>query len=393
MVAVTGVGVVTPLGIGRDAFWRALAAGRSACEGAPDSASVGELTVPGLELSPQLRRMDRLSRMAVIASRLALADAGLDAGAVPPGRLGIVLGSSVGNTADSITYLDRVLSRGPAAASPLVFPNLVMNAPAAYVAMELGATGVNLTVAQAEVTGESAVALGADTVRAGRADAVLAGGCDELSVILTAGYARTRALAGQCGGRRWSSPYDVQRSGVVLGEGAAMLLLEPLARARSRGSSIYAVIDGTASFALPSPRYDWPDSSAAAPAALRALVEGRGTIDLICGGANSSRRLDAAELALLAGLFGERAPAVRVTSIKGAVGEHGAAGALTIAAACCALREQVLPPVCNLETPEPGAPFAFAPRRGTPASLRRVLVCGLARGGAGVALSLRGAEC
>jgi len=398
-VAVTGIGVVSPLGIGRAAFWSALRDGQSgiapveglACHsGLPRiAATVGELAAKELIASPHYRRMDRLSRMVVAASRLALDDARVTLDRVPGDRVGVVFGTSFGDMRDSVAHLERVFTRGPASASPMVFPNLVMNAPAGYVAMEGAFTGVNFTVAQAEVTGEQAVALGCDVARSGRADLVLAGAGDELVPIFAEVYHRARALAGQRGGREWSSPYDRGRSGIVLGEGAAMLVLEPVAAARARGATIYACIEDSRIFAVPAPRYDWPARADAALSALRALTADGG-VQLILGAANSSRRLDACELALFGGLAAESAE-VRVTSIKGAVGEFGAAGVLTIAAGCLAVHEQAVPPLCHLDEPEDGTRIRLAERRATPMRIDRALVCGLARGGAGAALTLRAA--
>src|SRR6516225_9565618 len=281
-VAVTGIGVVSPIGIGRAAFWSALRDGQSGIapveglarrSGRPRiAAAVGDFPARELIASPLLRRMDRLSRMVVAASRLAVDDAGLAADRPPGERVGVVFGTAFGDTEDSAAHLDRVLTRGPASASPMVFANLVMNAPAGYIAMEFGWTGVNFTVAQAEVTGEQAIALGCDLLRSGSADVVLAGGGDELSPVVVEVHHRARALAGQRGGREWSSPYDAARSGVVLGEGAVMLVLEPLERARRRGAMSCAVIEDARSFAVPAPRYDWPATAAAARAPLRELL-------------------------------------------------------------------------------------------------------------------------
>jgi 3-oxoacyl-[acyl-carrier-protein] synthase II len=397
-VAVTGIGVVSPIGVGHDAFWSALSDGRSGIvaleelanpSGPRLAAAVGEFPAKGVIRSPQLRRMDRLSRMAVVASRLAVDDARVDLDALPSERAGVVFGTALGDVEDSVAYVHRVFARGPAAASPMLFPNLVLNAPAGYVAMELGFTGVNFSVAQAEVSGEHAVALGCDLVRAGRADLVLAGGGDQITPLVVEVYRRARALAGQCGGREWASPYDSRRSGIVLGEGAAMLVLESFAQARARGATIYATIDGARSFAVAAPRYDWPARADAARAPVRALLDSDG-VDLICGGANSSRRLDRCELTLFAQLLGPRAAGMSLTSIKGAIGEFGAAGALTVAAACLALRAQSVPPLCNLQEPEPDTPFHFPTGRAVSRRIDRALVCGLARGGAGVALRLSG---
>jgi 3-oxoacyl-[acyl-carrier-protein] synthase II len=393
-IVVTGIGVVSPIGIGCEQFWNALCRGESGVTVLTDEAlthGVPTLGAPVREFAPRefiasthLRRMDALSRMIVAASRMALDDARFLGARVPTDRVGVVVGSAIGDVAGSLAHLDKVFTKGPAAASPMNFPNLVLNAPASYVAMEFGFTGVNLTVAHAEVSGEHALVAAIDALRAGRADVMLAGGGDELGTIVLEVLRRLRVLAGQRGGRMWVSPYDRGRSGIALGEGAAMLVLERAPHARARGARAYAEVAGTTCFSVPAPLYHWPASAAAAAPALRRLV-GDAPVDVVCGSANSSARLDAAELELLGAVTGPDQSRPVVTSIKGAIGEFGAAGALTSAAACLALHTQTVPPLCRLDDPEPGA-VRFAAPRGEPHAMRRALVCGLARGGAGVAL-------
>jgi 3-oxoacyl-[acyl-carrier-protein] synthase II len=404
-VAVTGIGIVSPIGFGRQQFWMALCAGRSGigpierfpvANGAPQlAAEIRGFAAREFIASAHLRRMDGFSRMIVAASRMALDDARLAAGRVDPERAGVVIGSVLGDIVESATYLERVFAKGPAVASPMTFPNLVLNAAASYVSMELGLTGVNLTVSQGETSGEQAIALACDLVRAERADVVLAGGGDGLSPVVCEVYRRARALSAQHGGREWSSPYDVGRNGIILGEGAAMLVLESTARARARGAPIYAEIDGNAAFGVPAPPYDWPAQARAALPVLRHLVSSGSNapaaVDLICAGANSSRRLDACELDVFSELFGKHADAMHLTSIKGAVGEFGAAGALTAAAAALALHTQTVPPLCHLETPESGVPFRFA-AQAEARPINRALLCGFAHGGAGAALVLHRAR-
>jgi 3-oxoacyl-[acyl-carrier-protein] synthase II len=401
-VAVTGVGVVSPIGIGREQFWAALCAGVSGVR--PFDAGTGCLPHVAAQVGrfasrqgSHLRRADPLSRTVVTAATQALADAGLDAAALAPARLAIVVGSAFGNVRQSVQYLERLFTKEPGLASPLLFPNLVLNAPASYTAMEVGSVGANLTVQQGEISGEQAVALGCDLIRAGRADVVLAGGGDEIAEIVVSAYRDYRALSGQRGGAEWCSPYDANRNGVVLGEGAAMLVLESAEHVRQRGAAALARIVDHVSFGMPAEPYDWPAHAGAAPARLQrflAACVGREMesaslgIDLICGGANSSRRLDACELDVLGRLFGEAAAGVTLTSIKGAIGEFGTAGALTAVAASLALRNGVVPPLCHLRDPAPGALFRFAGRTGTTQALRRALMFGIARGGATSAIVL-----
>lgn len=394
-VAVTGVGVVSAIGFGREQFGKALNAGRSgiaALEGLSFATPLPRLGAQVRGFAPRefiasanLRRMGNVAKMIVAASRMALDDARLAPSSLAPEGLGVVVGSAIGDGNESAAYLEKFIGRGPAAASPLLFPNLVLNAPASYVSMELGAMGVNLTVAQGEVSGESAILEGCEAIRAGRAEVVLAGGGDEIGRVVSETSFHGGVLAGLHGGEEWCSPYDRQRNGLVVGEGAGILVLESLARARSRGATVLAVIEEEAAFSVPTSLYDWPvDATRAAPRLRRLLA--RGAVDLVVGGANSTRRLDACEIGLLSRLFPDGGPVV--TSIKGAVGEFGAAGALSVVAACLALREQTVPPLCHLRTAE-AAPLRFAAARGEPAAMSRALVCGIARGGSGVALLLR----
>ncbi len=403
-VAVTGLGIVSSIGVGREAFWDALCAGKSGI--APLAAPVGKVPRRAAQVtgfsprdfisSPHLRRADRLSRTIVSAARMALADACLGHAAPVPERTGVVVGSAIGNVRESVQYLERLFTKGPGLASPLTFPNLVLNAPASYAAMELGCTGANLTVSQGEISGEQALAAGCDLIRTGRADVVLAGGGDELAEVVISAYRDYRALSSQRGGPEWCSPYDVARNGVILGEGAALLVLESTAHAKRRGAAVYAEIAAYVNFGVPAPTYDWPARAPAAAVRLQQFLAHRlppGTpgagIDLVCGAANSSRTLDAVEVNVLKRLFGEAAAGIALTSIKGAIGEFGAAGALTAVATCLALRAGIVPPLCNLRQPPPDAPFRFVPGTAQHRPLRQALMFSMARGGSSIALLLR----
>ncbi|HVO28224.1 MAG TPA: beta-ketoacyl-[acyl-carrier-protein] synthase family protein [Candidatus Margulisiibacteriota bacterium] len=401
-VAVTGLGVISPIGIGRDAFWSALCAGQSGIAPLATTearvprlaARIPEFAARHFIRSSHLRRADGLSRSIVCAARMALADAGLPH-ALPPERLGIVVGSALGDVAESAQYLARLFTKGPSLVSPMMFPNLVLNAPASYAAMELGCTGANLTVSHGEISGEQAIALGCDLIRAGRADVVLAGGGDQFAEIVVAAYRDYRALSSQRGGPEWCSPYDVDRNGIILGEGAAMLVLESAQHVRRRAATAYAELVDYVSFGVPAPAYDWPLRAPAAAGPLRELIArclGSSTdtgVDVVCGSANSSRRLDACEIDVLARVFGEAAPRMALTSIKGAIGEFGAAGALSAVATCLALREAIVPPLCNLTRAPTDAPFRFAVPRAERRPLQTGLMLSMARGGGSIALLFR----
>lgn len=399
-VFVTGVGIVSPLGVGRESFWSRLCAGESgvvagaAPDGVSAAARLGEFAARDFIRSPHFRRMDAPSRMIVAASRLALMDAGVAEDSVAPERLAVVVGSAFGDINDTLEYIRRLFTKGPTLVSPMMFPSLVLNAPASYTAMELGCTGANFTVAQGEISGEQAISMGCDLIRSGRADVVLAGGGDELGKIVWQTYAELRALASQRGGRDWCSPYDVQRSGLVLGEGAGMLVLESPERARQRGATAYAAVEDDICFGVTSPLYDWPTRGEDVATALRPFCfaptsTDEPPVDVVFGSANSSRNLDQLEVHALMRLFGEAASMIGVTSIKGAVGEFGGAGALTAAAAVLSLRNGHIPPLCNLEEPIVGG-LRFVTTATRQTRPGRALQLGVARGGAVSATLFRG---
>lgn len=362
-VAVTGVGVVSAFGLGREAFWDGLVAGRSAVgplertrvPGVDTGAEVRGLEARAFARSPLGRRIDRTSLLALAACRLALADAGEPLASAPAERTGLVLGSALGNLGETQTFLDRLFERG--GGIPLVFPNLVMNAPLSYASIELGVTGPTAFVSEGEVSGEAAIAWGAGLVADGAADVVLAGAADELDGVLCEVLRDARAVA------RASPP----------GEGAAVLVLEPLERARVRGARVYATLAPHAGFSVPAPVHGWPADAAAVAAGLAPLVA---DADMVV--ANGGAALEAVEAAALAEALGARRPAV--TALRGAVGDFGSAGALAAAAAVLAVATGTVPPAAP-------APAGLAARcdvvRGAArrAPLRAAVVSAFARGG------------
>lgn len=388
---ISGLGVVSPLGIGATVFWDALCAGRTAIgeiqrfDPGPAPTRLGA-EVPAFAarefLPPALtRRMDRLSQMIGVASTMAVADAGL-AGADDAARdeLAVVVGSSLGNLTEAAQFLDRVFTKGPSLANPMLFPNLVMNAAASQVAMALRWRGPNLTVSCGEISGEVAVETAVDLVRRGRCRAAVAAGGEELSEIVFQTMKGFGHLSPRRRGVERASPFDAAANGPVLGEGAAAVVVETEESARRRGASVLARIEAIRRFSVParSPHL-WPDAGA---------VEGRlpsgAAPDVAFSGADSSPERDALEAALLS----RSLPAGRrVYSLAGAVGSHASQGLATLVAATQALRSGALPPLVGLEQgrPELDARLPRSLRRG---SWQRALVLGVARGGAGAVIEL-----
>lgn len=381
-VAVTGVGVVNALLTGgAAAIGPALESGRTAIAplaGFPTgdlpsrlgaelpASALASLVEPG-----EGRRLSRVSQLTLAACRLALRDAALG----PDSDVHLVVGTEFGDLRSAEEFAGGYLRRGVRGLSPLAFPNTVMNAMAAAAAIALGLRGATITVNARRVAGELAVARGAALVASGRAPAVLAGGVDELSPLMFGMLARLGAVSPRGGGEEACRPFDRRASGAVRGEGAAFLVLEPLATAASRGARVLGEIRAAA----------WRSGRATAIGpALEAAGAAPGEIGWIYGGASGDPRQDLAELAVIRRAF--RAAYPPLTSLAPLAGEHAGLGALRVAAATWTARTGRLPGIPSLREPWPAA-------RGLAAGpgLHRVaagpgLVHGVSRGGDDVTL-------
>jgi 3-oxoacyl-[acyl-carrier-protein] synthase II len=278
------------------------------------------------------------------------------------------LGSALGNLAETTTFLDRLFTRG--AGNPLVFPNLVMNAPLSYASIELGVTGPTAFLTEQEASGEAALAWGGGLIADDKADLCLAGATDELDSVLHAVLREGGLLA-----RREPRPFDPAADGPCPGEGAAILVLEPMARARARGARIYARLVPHPGFAVAATVHGWPRDAADVATGLAPLV---GDADLVVASASGRPALDRLEAAALAQARGGRPPLV--TAPRAAIGDFGAAGALGAAVAALAIAHGVVPPTRGIVD---GADPSVAPvREAQTRPLRAAVVNGLARGGA-----------
>jgi 3-oxoacyl-[acyl-carrier-protein] synthase II len=375
-VAVTGIGVVSGFGHGVEPFWQGLVAGASSLAPirrfeVPQSVTLG-VEVPPLDTrafahSSIGRRIDWVSLMALAACRLALADAGTESAALTPARTALALGSAFGNLSETSTFLDRMFTRG--AGNPLVFPNLVFNAPLSYVSIELGITGPTAMLSGQEASGEVAIGWGADAIAGGAADVCLAGGSDELGAVLHQVLREGGVLS-----RDRPRPLDPRADGPCAGEGAAVLVLESEEHARARGARVYARLVRHGGFTAPAPVHGWPVDPVPLAGGLGPLVA---DADVVFAAASGRPELDTLEAAALARALGGRRPAV--TAVRGAIGDFGAAGALVAAAAVRALADGVIPPTLGVAPPaRAGLDVVTSARR---TLVRVAVVDGLARGG------------
>jgi 3-oxoacyl-[acyl-carrier-protein] synthase II len=361
-IAVTGLGLVTPIGEGRQAVWEGLLAGRSGFAPVESfdtrgfSAHLGA-EVRGFDPARWVRRQDpaalgRASQLAIAAGRQALDDAGLDPESLEPERAGVAMGTTSGEPREVERFDDRYLAGELDRVGPEFMGLYPCHMIAAHLARELGFAGVNTMIPTACAAGNYAIAHAVDVLRAGRADVMLAGGADSFSRITYTGFARLGAIAPErC------QPFDRNRKGMIPGEGAAVLVLEPLERALARGARIYAELAG---YGLSCDAHHMtaahPEGDGAARAMQRALADAGaapGDVSYISAHGTGTPTNDRLETLAVKRVFGAAAKDTPMSSIKSMIG-HTMGAASAIEAAVCALAVALdrIPPTMNLEEPE-----------------------------------------
>ncbi|WP_031172340.1 beta-ketoacyl-[acyl-carrier-protein] synthase family protein [Streptosporangium roseum] len=403
-VVITGIGVTAPGGIGTKAFWELLTAGRTATRTITLFDASGFRSRIGAEcdfdpvaegLSPQeIRRMDRAAQFGVVCAREALADSGLEEGAVPPERIGVSIGSAVGCTM-GLEQEYVVLSDGgrrwlvdPAYAVQHLYGYMVPSTMACEVAWAAGAEGPVSLISTGCTAGLDAVGNGCQLIWTGRADVVIAGATDApLSPITAACFDAIKATSPNNDDPAHASrPFDADRDGFVLGEGAAVFVLEEREAARRRGAHIYAEIVG---FAGRSNAYHMtglkPDGREMAEAIRQAMHLGRvdaADIDYINAHGSGTKQNDRHETAAFKRALGRRAYEVPVSSIKSMIGHSlGAIGAIEVAACALAIEHQVVPPTANLHTRDPECDLDYVPLTAREHPVDSVLSVGSGFGG------------
>ncbi|MFJ9381401.1 beta-ketoacyl-[acyl-carrier-protein] synthase family protein [Streptomyces sp. NPDC101455] len=361
-IAVTGLGLVTPAGHTAGANWAALCRGRSLAATDPElaglpvdfSCQVTDFDAAGELGRSRARRMDRFIQFAVIAARRAVTDAGLDPHTWRGERVGVVLGVGSNSLSTYVTEFCHLGVGQPQRVSPLALPRSVPSMAAGEVAIDLGAQGPNFTTASACASGATAIGVARDLLRSGTCDIVLTGGSESARSRMTATcFARMRALSRRREEPHLASrPFDAARDGFVLGEGAAVLVLERLTDARARQAPVSAVLRGYgAGSDAHHPVAPHPDGDGAVRAITAALDDARCAprdIGLVNAHGTSTPLNDAAEAAALTRVFGHDVPPV--TAAKGVIGHAlGAAGAIQAAYTVLALRHHLVPPTANFE--------------------------------------------
>lgn len=364
-VLVTGLGTSSPVGGDVPSTWSALLAGRSGVRKLefdwaaqlPTRIAATAAVDPADALDRvKARRLDRAGQFAVVAAQEAWADAGLGDGSVEPERLGVAMATGIGGVLTLLGCYDVLNDKGPRRVSPLAIPMLMPNSPAANVGLVLGAKAGVHTPVSACASGNEAIAHGLDMIRLGRADVVVVGGTEAaVHPLPLAAFGQMMALSKRNEDpERASRPWDVDRDGFVLGEGAGALVLERADHARARGATVYAEVAGTGvtadshDIAQPDP------TGAGATRAMRLAIEDAelDPADLahINAHATSTPQGDVAESLAIVTALGRDADHVVTTSTKSMTGHLlGAAGALESIAVVKALQERLVPPTINLD--------------------------------------------
>ncbi len=406
-VVVTGIGLVSPCGSSTDTTWRALLESKSGVgsislfePGASSVRIAAECSdfAPREQLSKkQLKETGRFSQMALVASRACLLDAGIELSDEDRERCGTIIGVGLGGLEYITKYSHTLRDRGPRKVSPYFIPQVIANLAAGQVAMDLGLQGVSYCTTSACASSAHAIGSALDWIRAGRSELMLAGGAEAtLTALGVAGFAAMHALSRRNDEpERASRPWDKDRDGFVMGEGAATLLLESLPHARARGARIYAEVSGFGAscdahhITQPAP------NGRGAIAAMRMAVEAAklrpAQIDYINAHGTSTPQGDLQESCAIATLFGSHAldKQLWISSTKSAMGHLlGAAGAMEAAICALALKHGQVPPTLNLDEQDPECPLEFVANQARSRTIQHALSNSFGFGGTNAALVL-----
>jgi 3-oxoacyl-[acyl-carrier-protein] synthase II len=386
-IPITGIGVVAPGAVGVGAFRAFLEGGATAIAeidrfdtqglGAHKAGLVRDFKARDYIAPMKMRRMNTLSRYAVAAARLAIDDSSADAALL--GTTGVAIGTSFGPVQTSVEYMQEYVEKGAALAPPQLFAESVANAPGSHIAIEWGFRGFNITVTQRESSALAAAMYAASQLVKGSVDSAVIGGVEEVNEMIFSVLDRIGALARRCDALEEAlRPMDRRRNGILIGEGSAVILC-----GRTAGQNAYAFFSGfgigrdtTASIS------DWGEDENAAVDAMRRAIDDAelsvSDIDAVYASANGSRRGDRLECLALQKLFGARMPPVVAT--KGYFGEYAAGGALQLAAAVLAIKDQVVHASPGFDERDPDMRFDLN-RTHRAAKIDHVLVNSLSAGG------------
>lgn len=379
-VVVTGIGPLTPIGTGKNQFWDALRAGRSGVRRVDTLVDLSGIDVligaPVLEFDPldymqprRVRRINRVTQFALAAASLAFDDANLQLTTLNRKRIGVVMGTGIGGLETMERNFTAISNKGPRQVSPFFVPQLMPNAAAGQIAIEHGLQGANFVVSSACASSAHAIGIASELVRAGFLDCVVSGGAESVLLRITyAGFAQLGAVSKRNDEpERASRPFDRDRDGFVIGEGAGILILEEYQHALARQAHIYAELIGFGMSAdaehITAPAEGGRGAAQAISMALARANIPTQAVDYINAHGTSTTLNDKAETEAIKVVFGKGAYDVKISSTKSQIGHLlGAAGSVEAIATLLSMQNDYVPATLNYEYPDPECDLDYTPK-------------------------------
>jgi 3-oxoacyl-[acyl-carrier-protein] synthase II len=392
---ITGVGVISPNGIGKEKYWQSLKEGRSGIKPITifetaffKAKTAGECTDFNAEEflgSKGLRNLDRSTKLLCSATKLAIDDSSLIITEENTNDIGMVTATTLSVIFNISEFSKEAQDEGPQFVNPAMFPGTTINSPSSQAAIRFNIKGFNTTVSTGYSASLDALKYAVDFIKLGRAKAVLVAGVESLFFQSFVGFHKLEFLAG-IKGEEISCPFDKRRNGIVLGEGAGVIVVEDVDHARSRDAKIYAKVKAVESIFDPfrTGKYN-PKATGLKKSiteTMRKAKTDKNEIDYICAAANSVGNQDALETAIIKEVFEDDSMNIPVSSIKSMIGEAvSAAGVLQIAAAIGAIENNFIPPTINYKEKDPECDLNYVPNRSIEKELKNVLINNFGPGG------------
>lgn len=405
-VVVTGIGVIASNGIGKEAFWEAIREGRS-----------GISTITSFDPSPfstqfageiknfdpedfvhkkNLKRMDRTSHLAVAAAKMAVSDAKFDPRANGRDRTGVMIGTAMAGHGYIMKHYKEFLTTGPSRVSPFIALASFPDACASQVSIELGVTGPSFSIATACSSASDAIGYAWEAIRSRTVDFIIMGGAEAgIYPGCLAAFCAARALSQRNDEpEKACRPFNIDRDGFVLGEGAGMLVLEEYEHARQRGAHIYAEILGHGmtcdAYHMTNPEPEGKEAVRAMELALRNAGVSSDEIDYINAHGTSTPLNDKTETMVIKKVFGKRAYKIPISATKSMIGHLiGAAGSVELIATVLSMEHNMIPPTINYENPDPECDLDYVPNKARPAHIRTAMKNSFGFGGKNSILIVR----
>ncbi|MBU0503602.1 MAG: beta-ketoacyl-[acyl-carrier-protein] synthase family protein [Candidatus Omnitrophota bacterium] len=392
---ITGIGVISPNGIGKDEFWKALKNGTSGIKPISvfdSSLFKAHLAAEVINFDPAaylgdkgLRNLDRGTKFLCSAAKLAIDDASLQITEDNTNDIGVVTATTLSVIWNISAFSKEAEDEGPQFVNPAMFPGTTINAPSSQVSIKFNIKGFNTTISTGFTAGLDSLRYALDFIKLGRAKAILVAGVESLFFQTFVGFHKLEFLAG-IKGEEVSAPFDLRRNGIIIGEGSAVLVLENEDHALKRNAKIYAEVGAVENFFDPfrSGRYN-PKAEGLRRSISHSLKESKtkeNDIDYICSSANSVQVQDMLETKAIKDVFENRARDIPTSSIKSMIGEAiSASGILQVAASIGAMENNFIPPTINYQKPDPACDLDYCPNKSRDKKINKTLITNFGPGG------------